>query len=410
MQLSGSLSRFSLLAVTAFAAACGGGDGGGTTPVAARSTAGGEADISVSTQAAKARLPVPALAFTAPADNEVLTVGTAATATVRATIDGAAAIDGTVVRFGAPAAQLLPVLPTTLAGLATTSFTSAAAGRQEIAATVQTGAQTASAVRAVYARPAPAPLEVLVPAYFSPTDTTDWAKMTAGAAAHPTLTVTAILNPNNGIFTAAEPDYLQALAQFTAVGGKTVGYVYTGYGTGSRSVDAVKANIDRYLALYGRTLIGGFFLDEMASDPARLAFYEEIYRHIKARDPGLQVIGNPGTVPDAAYAGVADVLVTFENRGTAYTRYDPRQGNDWLYLHPNRGQAALVHNASCAVMQRAVAAAATARFNAGPVYMTNLKFNPETGVGDPWKALPGYWMQLLDTVSAVNRGVAPTAC
>ncbi|KQM71274.1 spherulation-specific family 4 protein [Xylophilus sp. Leaf220] len=411
MQLFGPLSRFSLLAAAAaLVAGCGGGGDSTTTAATSSVTAAGEADIIVGTQAAKAKLPVLSLAFTTPDDQEVLTVGTAATVAARLKIDGVAAVDGTAVRLGAPSAHWLPVLPTTVAGLTTTAFTATAPGRQEITATVQAGGQTASAVRAVYARPAPAPLEILVPAYFSPADSTDWAKMTAGAAAHPTLAVTAIMNPNNGIFTAADPDYLRALAQFAAVGGRTVGYVYTGYGTGSRSLASIKANIDRYLAVYGRPLIGGFFLDEMASDPKRLAFYQEIYRHIKARDPGLRVIGNPGTVPDAVYAGVADTLVTFEDRGTAYTRYDPRQGNAWLYLQANSHQAALVHNASCAAMQRAVAAAATARFNAGPVYMTNLKFNPETGVGDPWKALPGYWMQMLDTVSAVNRGVPPTAC
>ncbi|MCS4510130.1 spherulation-specific family 4 protein [Xylophilus ampelinus] len=403
--------------MTAFVAGCGGGGGGGgdgsTTATSASSPAAGETDITVSTvstQATRAKLPVLSLAFTAPADQEVLNVGTAAAVTVRLKIDGAAAIDGTVVRFGGPSAQWLPVLPTTSAGLATTAFTATAPGRQEITATVQAGGQTVSAVRTVYARPTPAPLEILVPAYFSASDTTHWATMTAGAAAHPTLAVTAIMNPNNGIFTTADPDYLRALAQFAAVGGRTVGYVYTGYGTGSRSLDAVKANIDQYLALYGRTLIGGFFLDEMASDPERLAFYQEIYRYIKARDPSPKVIGNPGTVPDAVYAGVADTLVTFEDRGTAYTRYDPRQGNAWLYLQANSRQAALVYGENCAAMQRAVAAAATARFNAGPVYMTNLKFNPKTGVGDPWKALPAYWTQLLETVSAVNRGVAPTAC
>lgn len=423
MNASRLYSRSGLWAIAALVAGCGGGteSGGNLTdtrsgPVAQTGLVTGTTASETSadmpyTQAAKAKLPVLALTFTTPADKDVLTVGKAVGVAAQIRLDGAVPPDRTAVRFGAPAATLVPLLPQALAGTVKTSFTATAAGPQAITAAVQIGSQTTTSLRSVFVRPAPSPLQVLVPAYFSPDDTPHWDTMTAGAAAYPNLAVTAIVNPNNGIFTLAEPGYLRALAQFAAVGGKTVGYVYTGYGTGSRSLVSIKANIDNYLALYGRNLIAGFFLDEMASDPSRIGFYQEIYRHIKARDAGLRVIGNPGTVPDALYATVADTLVTFENRATAYSGYDPRQGNPWLYLQPNLRQAALVHNAAnCAAMQRAVGAAATARYNAGPVYVTNLKYNPDTGVGDPWKALPAYWVQLLATVSAVNQGAALPAC
>ena len=56
----------------------------------------------------------------------------------------------------------------------------------------------------------------------------------------------------------------------------------------------------------------------------------------------------------------------------------------------------LVHNAdNCAAMQTAVQAAASARYNHGLVYATNLQYNPTTQVGNPWASLPSYWLSLI---------------
>ncbi|MNW01855.1 hypothetical protein D3C71_1975550 [compost metagenome] len=60
-------------------------------------------------------------------------------------------------------------------------------------------------------------------------------------------------------------------------------------------------------------------------------------------------------------------------------------------------------------MQTAVRSAASARFNAGVVYATDLRYNASTGVGNPWASLPTYWTSLVSTVQAVNTGsVLPT--
>lgn len=387
-----ALPRWLNLALAALVAACGGGGGGGS----------GGAPVAV---------PVVTVTIGAPGDQAIFEMGSPVSVNARVTVDGAVPADGTAVRFAASSGTFAPASPTTQAGVATASFSATAPGRQEITASVQIGGQTANAVRVVYLRPAPAPLELLVPAYFSPTTTSHWNTLVAGAAAHPGVAVTAIMNPDNGIFTTASADYLRVLTQLSAAGGRTVGYVHTGYGTGSRSMVSIKANIDSYLALYGRALIGGFFLDEMASAANRLDFYREIYGYIKAKDAGLRVIGNPGTFPDPGYAAVADILVNFENSAAAFADYDPRNGQAWLYQYPNSRAGALVYGTpTCAAMQTAVRAAATARFNTGPLYMTDLPYNPVTGAGNPWAALPSYWMQMLDTVAAVNRGSTLPTC
>lgn len=357
--------------------------------------------------------PTLGISLTAPSQaNQVFTIQAPLTVSARVTVDSASAPDGTAVNFSTPSGSFAPASALTRSGTASSMLTGTLAGKQTLTATTTLSGVTASATQTLYLRPTPAPLEVLVPAYFYPSaDGSDWERLNTGALAHPGLKLTAILNPANGIFSSTEPRYLQAAQDFTAAGGRVLGYVYTRYGTGARSVSDVKANIDRYLDLYGRGLISGIFLDEMAANAASLGFYQEIYTYIKSRDASLRVLGNPGTVPAEGYAGVADAIVTFEGTGTGYTSYDPRQTGDWLYARANSTQAMLVHNAmTCQAMQGAVTTAATPLANAGLVYATDRVFDYATRTGNPWATLPSYWTQLLATVAAVNQGQALPAC
>lgn len=359
--------------------------------------------------------PAPTLgvSLTAPAPaNQVFTLQQPIAVSARVTVDGASAPDGTAVSFSTPAGSFAPASALTRSGTASTTLTGTTAGKQTLTATTTLSGATGTSTQTLYLRPTPAPLEVLVPAYFYPSaGGSDWDRLSTGALAHPGLKLTAILNPANGIFSRTETRYLQAAQDFTAAGGHLLGYVYTRYGTGTRSVSDIKANIDNYLDLYGRGLISGIFLDEMAIDAAHLGFYREIYNHIKSRDASLRVLGNPGTVPVEGYAGVADAIVTFEGTGASYAGYDPRQTGDWLYARANSTQAMLVHNAmTCQAMQGAVATAATPLANAGLVYATDRVFDYATRTGNPWATLPSYWTQLLATVAAVNQGQALPAC
>ncbi|MDA8454427.1 hypothetical protein M4R22_06620 [Acidovorax sp. GBBC 3334] len=395
------IARWCSLSLVALIAACGGGGGGGTTDGSTPTTPTTPTTTSV------------AVTFTGPEAEAVFNAGAALAVSAQVTVNGAAAVDGTSVSFAASPGTFTAT-GTTRAGVATVTLTGNATGRQQLSASVSVTAQsataTATATRVIYLRPAPAALEVLVPAYFHPASGTEWARLASGAAANPGVSITAILNPDNGEFDAAEASYVSALNQFTGAGGKVVGYVYTGYGTGSRSIAAIKANIDAYFSLYGRATVSGIFLDEMASETSRLDFYREIYSYIKARDASLRVIGNPGMVPAAGYADVADVLVSFEGRNSTYATYDPRT-TPWLYTVANSRLSSLVHNtATCSDMQKAVQSAATALYNAGPVYMTDLEYDPVRDIGNPWSSLPSYWTTLLQTVAAVNQGRTPTGC
>ncbi|MFZ1608959.1 MAG: spherulation-specific family 4 protein [Rhodoferax sp.] len=378
----------------ALLASCGGGDSGNVTPLPPPPV------VAVTVQ------------ITAPgALDNVFTAGTPVAVRASAAVNGVAVADGTVVRFSTPSGTFSPVAPGSRTGVASTTLTSSATGPLQINATVAETDRAGTATQTIYQRPTPARVEILVPAYFYPSTGSAWNTLTTSAAANPLVTIVAIMNPNNGIFTSADANFTRATTQFVAAGGKVLGYVYTGYGKGGRSIADIKLNIDRYLQLYGRERISGFFLDEMASETQRLDFYREIYSYIKSIDPSLRVVGNPGMVPAAQYASVADTLVVFESTASDYQKFDPRPQNVWLYSYANQTQAMLAHNtASCAAMQTAMQAAATARNNAGLVYATDREYNAATGVGNPWSALPAYWENMVRSVDAINRGATLPRC
>ncbi|SFU39366.1 Spherulation-specific family 4 [Paenacidovorax caeni] len=385
----------SLLALTAALAGCGGGgssDSGGSTPT-----------------------PTPTqqinVAFTSPsAANNVHDINTPVYLEVRVDVNDNPAANNTPVIFNGAAASFAPVQAMTIGGKATTTFQGNQVGPLQVQATTTVSNQSKSESRTLYIRPKREPLEVLVPAYFSPGKNSPWDTLISGAKSYPDVRITAILNPNDGIFTKEDTKFTEAITAFKAQGGKVIGYVSTAFGNGKRSVADVKANIDAYRTYY--PTIDGIFLDEMASSANRLDFYRDIYSYIKGLDATLHVVGNPGTFPSAAYAGVANALVTFEDKEEDYRGIDPQQlGNTWVYDRANSAQVMLAHNAgTCTAMQNAVKTANLARTNAGVVYVTDLEYDSATNTGNPWATLPTYWTQLLGTVDAINKSRALPSC
>ena len=382
-----------LLALIAALAGCGGGSsdsGGGTTPP----TPTQQIDV----------------AFTSPAATlNVYDANTTVYLEVRVDVNGNPAANNTPVAFSGAAASFAPVQAMTVGGKATSTLQGNQIGPLQVQATATVSSQSASVSRTLYIRPKREPLEVLVPAYFSPGKNSPWDTLVSGAKSYPDVRITAILNPNNGIFTKEDTKFTEAITAFKAQGGKVIGYVSTAYGDGKRSVADVKANIDAYRTYY--PAIDGIFLDEMASGTNRLDFYRDIYSYIKGLDANLRVVGNPGTFPAAAYAGVANALVTFEGKEAAYRSIDPQPGNTWVYDRANTTQVMLAHNANtCTAMQNAVKTADLARTNAGVVYVTDLEYDYATDTGNPWAKLPTYWTQLLGTVDAINKKRALPSC
>ncbi len=284
-------------------------------------------------------------------------------------------------------------------------------GAHSLRAEADVAGQRYASTYGFYLRQFPSPLELLIPAYFSPSSGSGWQALATAASDYPELKITAILNPSNGIFSTAQASYVQAAQNFVAAGGQLLGYVYTNYGRGPRTLADVQTNVDRYLTLYGRELISGIFLDEMSNSTSEWAFYQTLYRYIKDKDPSLRVVGNPGTIPATGMAGVADALITFEGKAADFVSYDPRRKGPWLYSLSNSRQGALVHNASsCSAMQTALKKAASAQANTGLVYITHRQYDYATNTGNPWAGLPRYWTGLLQNLQALNQGQPLPEC
>lgn len=403
----------SLLALTAALAGCGGAADKTSTPAPSPTPA-----------PTPAPAPIPAtpvsVNFVQPTSN-VLEPNVSESLSVNVLVNGSQAPNGTVATFTvnpASAAALAPVAPTTVSGVANTTLTVSSlppTATFQVAATVTSSANTATDSLTYFVRPARKPLQVLVPAYFSATGTTSpWVTLTGGATSYPDVKITAIANPSSGVLTAdtkEDADLTKAIKAFQAVSGtsnRVIGYVATtSTSSGALSVADIKATITNYIRLYPG-LFDGFFLDGMATESSRVAHFQEVYTHVKGLTTGLTtgatppsapiVIGNPGTYPVAAYAGVADTLVTYAGNAAAYANIDPQPGNTWVYAKDNTAQAMLVHTAStCTDMQTVVKNANRPRMNTGVVYATNL------ATGAPWSALPTYWQQMLGTVDALNK-------
>lgn len=397
----------SLLALTAALAGCGGASDKTTTPAPpAPPPPPAAAPVSVS--------------FVQSANN-VLEPSSSEPLSVNVYTNGSTAANGTVATFAVnptTAGTLAPVAPTTVGGVASTTLTVSSlppTATFQVTATATSSANSASDSLTYYVRPAHKPLQVLVPAYFTATGTTSpWTTLTSGATSYPDVQINAIASTSNGILTATtkeDTDLTTAIKAFRAVSGtsnRVIGYVAAASSSGGAlSVADVKATIDNYIRLYP-SLLDGFFLDGMATDSARVAYFQDIYNYVKGLTSGMStgatapgtplLIGNPGTYPVPAYAAVADTLVTYAGNAAAYQNVDPQPSSTWVYAKANTAQAMLVHSAStCTEMQAAVKNANRPRLNTGMVYATNL------AIGAPWSALPTYWPQLLGTVDALNK-------
>jgi hypothetical protein len=207
--------------------------------------------------------------------------------------------------------------------------------------------------------------------------------------------ITAIINPASGPgLDFPNPDYRQGISDLAAGGVRMVGYVYTSYG--ARSLPEVKSDIDAYT---NSPLITGVFLDEAASGTNELAYYRELYAHVRSRTNYTQVIVNPGNAIAQSYLSqpAADTAVIFEG-GSDWPEYQP----DAYVTNYAAGRfAMLVHGCAAVEAMRTNVDLAVQR-NVGWVYVTDDVLKP-----DPWDSLAGYWTNLVDYVAAY-RGVRIT--
>jgi Spherulation-specific family 4 len=247
-------------------------------------------------------------------------------------------------------------------------------------------------------------IQVLLPLYIYPNwyDQKNYVWQQVIAAAKK-VSIVAIVNPNNGPDKAPpNADYQQGIRDLRQAGVKLVGYVPSNYA--KRDLQAVKADIDLYLQYFN---IDGIFIDEAASTPDKISYYQQIYRYIKDRSiqgkspsaSSYNVIINPGIAVDEGYLShqVADTIVIFENYREAWKNYRPPA---YVKKYSSQHFAALIHTtADRQLMKSTLDRAVESKF--GYVYITN--DSTDTTNRNPWDTLPTYWQAEINYIQQLNN-------
>ncbi|NAZ24011.1 MAG: hypothetical protein GU346_06120 [Thermocrinis sp.] len=144
-----------------------------------------------------------------------------------------------------------------------------------------------------------------------------------------------IVNASNGPGVYTDPNFLNAITTLKSRGFKVIGYVLTSHG--SRSLEDVKNDMDKWLNFYGPDRIDGFFIDEVIEN---YYYYREVFQHARSRNK--LIILNPGTNIDASFFAIADKIVVFESplkefenfHYANYTGLDPERVCTIVYETP----------------------------------------------------------------------------
>ncbi|MFE6618323.1 spherulation-specific family 4 protein [Streptomyces sp. NPDC057740] len=122
-----------------------------------------------------------------------------------------------------------------------------------------------------------------------------------------------VLNPASGPGETPDLAFAEVAGRLRRADVRVLGYTDTDYGRRPRA-DVVR-DLVRHRDWYDAD---GVFLDQVASGRAEFPYYQRLAT--AARDAGHgTVVLNHGTPPHPSYAGIADVLVTFEGTWKTYT-------------------------------------------------------------------------------------------
>lgn len=198
------------------------------------------------------------------------------------------------------------------------------------------------------------------------------------AKAHPSVGITAIINPNSGPGTTQNIDFIRGISILTNAGIRVIGYVYTSYG--SRPIASVEADIDRYISFYGSSISGVLF-DEMSNTPGNANYYKTLSNYAKSKGLAFTA-GNPGIDTLPGYIGTVDTMTIYEGSGVPILNY---LGGGW---HSNYGKQNFnfVAYGVASLDQAYITSAAK---YVGYMYITN------DNLPNPWNTLPPYLEQIV---------------
>jgi Spherulation-specific family 4 len=211
------------------------------------------------------------------------------------------------------------------------------------------------------------------------------------ASAGSKVSITAVINPNNGPgIGGPNADYTRGINDLAAGGVRMVGYVFTNYG--ARLISDIKADIDNYATNF--TNISGIFFDEASTDLTKLAYYKEIHDYALTKSQFNQVFTNPGVqIPESFLKTptvTAETSVIFENQ-TGWNTY--ATDSYVAGLNPNK-TAAIIYNVPTFAQAKS-AIDLTVQRNIGYVYVTN------DILPNPYDSIPSYWLEEVNYIASI---------
>lgn len=255
-----------------------------------------------------------------------------------------------------------------------------------------------------------------VPAYFHPHDNPDdWARLALSSEVG-----LVVVNISDGPGIVREERWASAFGGVSAAGSEVVGYVDGGYlgltglltRRGSNGIDdwlqQLLQDIATWFRLYGDS-VTGIFVDQVAEsdDGASLApVFRRLREAVCRHDPDAVIVLNPGTAVPAAFADLADVLVTFEGTCDDYLAAGPTAGFEPLSWQPGPEQAIwhVVHRTPDAARAAEVLAVSRLR-GADLLYIT------DGSAENPYSSLPSseIWASSTSVRNADHTAHAPPA-
>ncbi len=235
---------------------------------------------------------------------------------------------------------------------------------------------------------APPRLRLLVPAYFYPSaeGLAQWDRLIDSPAAAATV---AIVNPDSGPGTVADPNYSKVLRRARAKGITLIGYVSTKYAT--RPLEQVKADVDRWARLYPEAQ--GIFFDEQATALDKVDYYVALYEYVRKHHGLALVVTNPGTVCAEEYlARPASDVVCLAEAPKGFSSYRPPP---WAFRYPATRFAALLFKIDSPEQMRAYVRGMGEK-RIGYCYVT------EVAGTNPWGRLSRYWEAEASAVQQFN--------
>ncbi|MEP6575657.1 MAG: spherulation-specific family 4 protein [Nitrososphaerota archaeon] len=218
-----------------------------------------------------------------------------------------------------------------------------------------------------------------VPLYTYPTSST-WSTLVSSKNAHPNLPFLVAINPNSGVGSSQDTNFVNGIKNLKSAGIKVIGYVYTSYG--QRSTTVLQDEINKYKSWYG---VDGIFFDEMSNSGGLEGYYSNLNSFVKSTGMTF-TMGNPGADTLSSYVGTMDTIIIYEQQGLPsvdslkgwHTNYDKKNFSIIPYGVPSLDTQFI----------------SNVRNYVGWIYIT------DDGLPNPWDSLPSYFSNLVSALDS----------